>query len=88
VVDTERQQPEGLTFTAQLGPARAWIAMARRSDTTWELSGELRSEAERAVELARFHYLDGPLARKVNLLAPTEHQFFNLLAGKLGSALW
>lgn len=76
ILDSAANEPDRLTFTLRLGPVFATMAVARRGEDVWELSGDLCSDADRPVELARFHYLQGVLTRANNLLAPTENRFF------------
>ena len=65
-----------LAFTLRLGPVSATMAAVQGTDGSWTLSGELCSEAERPIELARFHYVQGLWGQDDNLLALTENRLF------------
>ena len=57
------------------------IVMKRLTEGAWELSGKLSNKGSDAVELARFHYLDGKVSsQNINFIAPTE---INLIYGRM-----
>lgn len=76
ILEVMTNQPERLAFRLRLGPVQAEMTVVRRTDMAWELAGELCSDTDREIELARFHYLQGTLTQDANLLAPTENRLY------------
>jgi hypothetical protein len=76
VLSADTTTPGRLAFTLRLGPVAATMAAVQGADGDWTLSGELCSEAERPIELARVHYVQGTLEQDDNLLALTESRLF------------
>ena len=54
-----QQDVTGIRLTAEFTVARVEIHIAPAGANTWQIGGLLRHKGGRAVELARFHYLDG-----------------------------
>jgi len=64
------QKPQQLVLEAQFSKFKASITLHRDSVGRYELSGQLVSKTEQAMEVARFHYLDGLIADPaMNLLS-------------------
>ncbi|MHB9070832.1 MAG: glycoside hydrolase family 36 protein [Sedimentisphaerales bacterium] len=68
-------------FGCSIGKLEITIEMRRLAKEAWELSGKLLNRGDNAVELARFHYLDGKVdSQNINFIAPTE---INLIYGRM-----
>jgi len=60
---------EDVSLASQFQFLRADVRLAKKRNDVWEVSGTLKNNGERPVELARFHYLQGEVAPPVGFLA-------------------
>jgi hypothetical protein len=68
ILDLE-QFPERISFLSRFQFLQAEVRMTKRNDNSWELAGALMNTGGQAVELARFHYLQGSASPRLGFLS-------------------
>src|ERR1035437_6381078 len=74
-IESIKTEANGFSFDVRFTEAMAHIRLNSDAGNAWKITGSLERIGARPIELARFHYLDGNLERRLGLLEVPGYSF-------------